>query len=139
MEILALRSWRPSLRASTPSMTILPVGSASRKRAVTILDLPAPGKITHESCPGLFLSVIYLIVQRFQLSREDLCRNSAASIPLGLQNVTIVANFFLTNLINNFYLLSGIVDRHPQTEADHLKATLELAEKRKNFLKNPNS
>ena len=44
MEIFALRSWRPNLRASMPSMTILPVGSASRKRAVTILDLPAPAR-----------------------------------------------------------------------------------------------
>ena len=50
MEIFALRSRRPNLRASIPSMTILPVGSASRKRAVTILDLPAPGRNPHESC-----------------------------------------------------------------------------------------
>ena len=46
IEMADLRLERPIFKTSTPSMTMLPVGSANLKRAVMRLDLPAPVRPT---------------------------------------------------------------------------------------------
>ncbi len=46
IEMAERRLSSPILRTSTPSMIMLPVGSARRNRAVIMLDLPAPVRPT---------------------------------------------------------------------------------------------
>ena len=46
IDILALRSFNPIFRTSTPSIMILPLGSARRNKAATRLDFPAPVRPT---------------------------------------------------------------------------------------------